>query len=135
MLSTLSSSGDINKGIVPKCLRRGLLSSNYWRTRGGDRYLVYARRQSSGQGDVFAWRRETLILPVKALEAGWVDGEVLPGSCQSEEISLQESVRRWEAETGQRCPLHFRGEETERHRWQRRGVSTVHRNQGKSMFL
>lgn len=74
---------------------------------------------------MFAWRRETLILPVKALEAGWVDGEVLPGSCQSEEISLQESVRRWEAETGQRCPLHFRGEETERHRWQRRGVSTV----------
>ena len=74
---------------------------------------------------MFAWRRERLILPVKALEAGRVDGEGLTGSHQSEEISLQERVRGREAETGQRCPPHFRGEKTERYRWQRRGVSTV----------
>ena len=50
MLSILPSSSDISKGIVPKCLRSGLLSSNYCKSRGEDGYFVYARRLSSRTG-------------------------------------------------------------------------------------
>ena len=93
MLSILPSSSDISKGVVPKCLRHGLLSSNYCKSRGEDGYFVYTRRLSSEQGDVFAWRRERLILLVKALEVGRVYREGSTRSCWREEFSLQESIR------------------------------------------
>ena len=93
MLSILPSSSDISKGVAPKCLRHGLLSSNYCKSRGEDGYFVYTRRLSSEQGDVFAWRRERLILLAKALEVGRVYGKGSTGSCWREEFSLQESVR------------------------------------------
>lgn len=107
MLSMLSISSDMNKGIVRNCLRQVFLSSNYWGCRVGDRYCKHGDRAQdrvpclpAGGGDRFClwglWR----------VEVGRIYGEGHPGSCQHRDCNTRkcESTACWD---GQRCVLLF----------------------------